>query len=88
MKFCLVQYGDFIVWHQEELVVVQISLDEQFLADVFEKTTNFFLYDVLPELLAKWYSSLPEYSSATHTVESSVASDSLSTWCFCQSEES
>ena len=49
MKFCLVQYGDFIVWRQEELVVVQISLDEQFLADVFEKTTNFFLYNILPE---------------------------------------
>lgn len=70
-------------------MVEGISIDEEFLTVALEKATKFFIYGVLPEVLSKWYSRLPNYqvtpsqsstSSETTNVEKEV-------WCYCKSDE-
>ena len=48
-------FGDFIVWRENELVVERIHIEKAFLSDALEKATSFLTYDVLPEILGKWY---------------------------------
>ena len=43
-------------------MVERILIDNQFLSIALEKATTFFLYGILPELLGKWYSKLPDYA--------------------------
>lgn len=86
MMICSVTYGDFIVWCEDELFVERISLDEQFVLDAFKAASNFFTYGILPELLGKWYSKLPQYAVSTES--HAQCPSPRSTWCFCQSEES
>ena len=59
MKFCEVSCGDFVVWHEEELVVERIYPDEKIIMSALSKCTNFFKYGILPEILGKWYTRLP-----------------------------
>ena len=81
MKVCGTSFGDFIVWRENELVVERIANDDTFLTEALEKATNFFKLGVLPEVLAKWYSRLPEYSQTS--AESIQALDTQDIWCFC-----
>ena len=67
MKLYGVDCCDFIVWRENELVLENISIDEEFLTPALEKATKFFIYGVMPELLGKWYSKLPEYAHASST---------------------
>ena len=59
MKFSESLYGDFVVWREQELLVERILPDEQFIEQALEKSTKFFKYALLPELLGKYYSKLP-----------------------------
>ena len=55
MKLCNVAYCDFVVWKEEELVILRIDFEENFVKDAIEKCTKFYKYGVLPELIGKWY---------------------------------
>jgi hypothetical protein len=43
------------MWREEELLVLQIDINEEFIADAIDKATHFYKQCVLPEILGKWY---------------------------------
>ena len=55
LYMCELDYGDFVMWRDSELVVLRIEKDTTFLEDALYKGTEFFKYGILPELLANWY---------------------------------
>ena len=86
MKICGTKCGDFVVWQEKELIVERITIDQVLLAVALESATNFFIYGILPEILGKWYSRLPQYSDHLETEsDQTVQRDE---WCFCHGEES
>ena len=95
MKLCGTNFGDFIVWRENELGPERIPIDEEFLTAALEKATKFFIYGILPEVLGKWYSS---YANTSENSSGDIAELSQNThskqtaqrevWCFCRCEES
>ena len=55
MKLCSVNSCHFVMWREEELLVLQIDINEEFIADAIDKATHFYKQCVLPEILGKWY---------------------------------
>ena len=97
MHICHATYCDFVVWSEEDVIVLRISPCDIFIKSAIDKATEFFKYCLLPELIGKWYSKAPVYQCKTvHTREplvditSSSQHDTLKNekWCFCGSEES
>ena len=86
MRVCDTSYGDFIVWRQDEMVMEHILVENKFLDASLEKATNIFIYGILPEVLGKWYSRLPNYLQASS--ENETASSQEEMWCFCHTPES
>ena len=58
MKVCDLDYGDFVIWRECELVVLRIEKDVACLEEAMYKATEFFKYGILPELVAKWYKKI------------------------------
>ena len=54
IKFCSVNYCDFVVRQENELVVQRIYPDEELMSTSLKQATLFFKFGVLPELLGKW----------------------------------
>ena len=83
MKLSEVNYGDFVIWSESELVVLRITLDEAFIESAIKKATIFFKYGLLPKLLWKWYHQTTcmqcpiSNSNSTSTSESTTASTSI-----------
>ena len=97
MHICHATYCDFVVWSEEDVIVLRISPCDIFIKSAIDKATEFFKYCLLPELIGKWYSKAPVYQCKTvHTREPLVDITSSSQhdtsknekWCFCRSEES
>ena len=103
MKLCEVNYCDFVIWRESELVVIRIRKDEAFVANASEKATAFYKYGILPELVGKWYSQLPDVqarlsldneldgvgvSEATELQEPASSSQDEEKWCYCKSAAS
>ena len=94
MKLCEVNCGDFIIWREDELVILRIKKDEVFLKD---KATEFFKYGVLSELVGKGYTRVPLTSPDMQLPmqESSSSSEPTKTpqtsteqkWCYCNGED-
>ncbi len=61
MKICDLNYADFIIWRESELE------DLTFLEEVLHKAKEFFQYGILPELLARWYTTQSTASDADVT---------------------
>ena len=54
LKLCETVYCDFVMWSMDELLVLQIFPDPEFIDGAIEEVPPFFKYGVLPELLGKW----------------------------------
>lgn len=80
MKLCETTFGDFIVWREGDLIVERIYIDDSFLVHALEKATTFFKLGILPEILGKWYTRLPEYQ---HEAQACAMDD---VWCYCRSQ--
>ena len=63
MKLCQTEYCDFIVWRPHDMVVLRIVLDEHFIDSAIAKAMLFFKAEVFPELVGKWYTKTPLFSS-------------------------
>lgn len=48
-------FGDLVVWHTEELVIIRVQRDDDFWAREYPKTLSFFYEILMPELLGKFY---------------------------------
>ena len=59
LNICEVEYGDFVVWTPDGIHVERILRDEAFFTAALEKTSSFYVYGVLPEVLGKWYTKQP-----------------------------
>ena len=83
------KYSDFVVWSESELVILRITLDEEYLAEAIANVTFFFKYSILPELLAKWYTKphLPSKTTSDDAIADSSESESLEKWCYCRRGE-
>lgn len=55
MKLCCVEYGDFIIWNENELVIPRVDIDEGFIDESIRKVTLFYKHGVLPELVGKYF---------------------------------
>lgn len=89
LKFCNVQYCDFVVWREGELVKQRIYPNEPFITAVLEKCMKFIKICVLPELLGKWCTkehTSPKSVAATESTDNDH-SDTMH-WCYCRMEES
>ena len=53
-----VGFCDFVVWKDDELIVLRINEDEESMRNATEKATYFYKQCVLPELLGRWYTKL------------------------------
>ncbi len=69
MKICKVEYRDFVIWRENELIVLRIEKDELFLEEAMDKANDFFKYGILPELLANWYTKLQSSSQVPEQAE-------------------
>lgn len=59
MEVCNVQYADFVVWTENEVLMERISCDKGFFEAQIPKVNHFFVYGILPELIGKWYTRQP-----------------------------
>ena len=53
------------MWSEDELLVLRILPDPEFINGVIEEVTSFFKYGVLPELLGKWYTKTPIHCTSS-----------------------
>ena len=98
MKLCHVLYCDFVIWLKDELTVLRINLDENFVAKAIRNATIFYKYGVLPELVGKWYTKTASMSTQStmdsEQVQLQVVLNEESPksnnrkWCYCNEDES
>ena len=97
LKLCEAVYCDFVMWSMDELLVLQIFPDPEFIDGAIEEVTSFFKYGGLPELLGKWNTKAPFYCNTQTSSDfhgntepddpfqnSSTSSDK---WCYCGGPE-
>ena len=84
IKFCESLYCDFVVWLGKDIIIQRILPDPQFIESALEKSTNFFKYAILPELLGKYYTTLPSKAYNSVTVVDKHGGQEL--WCYCRKE--
>ncbi len=90
MKLCDLNYADFIIWRESELVVIRIERDFVFLEEALHKAEEFFKYGVLPELLARWYTTHSTASNTDVTGDADsivVGSSPEKQYCYCKEEK-
>ena len=78
MKLCDVSFCDFVMWKSDEFIVCRIETDDIFLTEAIDKATNFYKYDILPELVGKWYTRIQPIEQATSSALSSQTSSHAS----------
>lgn len=61
-----------VIWRGDELAVLKIDPDEDFIRDTIEKATTVFKvhHIILPELVGKWHTQVPSATQAVSTVAS------------------
>ena len=62
MAICEADYCDFVVWKEDDVIILCLNPDSDFITDVIEKVTAIFKHGVLVELLGKWYTKTPASS--------------------------
>ena len=96
IKLCDVKYAEFVVWRPGETHIERVTIDDELLTDALDRATQFYINGVLPEVLGKWYSRLPDYTSHQDTDKTTAHQPSLSTtlelqdedaWCYCREGE-
>ncbi len=93
MKICKVEYGDFVIWRENELIVLRIEKDETFLEEAMDKADNFFKYGILPQLLANWYTKATKLQSSSQVPEQAECVKASNTtliakkYCYCQDKK-
>ena len=91
---CKLESAYFVVWTEKDLHMEQIMFDCEMWQEICEKSRHIFYTAILPELVGKFYSRLPNSNplkDGTGNVNAqpvpSVGNDEL-TWCFCDQVES
>ena len=77
MEVCNVQYTDFVVWTEKEVLMERISHDKGFFETQMPNVNHFFVYGILPELIGKWHARQPVANKSgvvevAHTLKSHI----------------
>ena len=81
LNICEVEYGDFVVWTENDIFVERISVQKEFFIKTVQKIEEFYKYSILPELLGKWYTKQPvlpmskDITPSDDTLVSPICSD-------------
>ena len=78
---CEVDYADFVLWTSTDIHVERIEPNDNLWKEILERSQEFFIKAVLPELLGKYYTR----SYMTHGDSGSSTSSSH---CFCNKSKS
>ena len=87
IKLCSVEYCDFVVWREEELVIQRILPDVNFIMDVFRKCEQLIKLAVIPEMLGKRYTKKSistiavEFTKPDSAVSMKPESEQGKQWC-------
>ena len=84
IKLCGANYCDFVVWSDSEVVIERILPNDDVISDALERASKFFKVGILPELVGKWFSKAPSFTSMPEEVPQDPA-DGL--WCYCKRGE-
>lgn len=76
-------YCDFVVWTRRGMHIERIFGDDAFWADAVASATHFFNVGILPELIAKHFTSQPK--DMRNTI---METDDDTTWCYCREGDS
>ena len=74
------KYCDFVVWHENGVIVERILPDPEFMSSEVGKVNIMSGHVILPELLGKIISR----SSGKSTTSTVTQSDDQAKWCYCQ----
>ncbi|KAK6176048.1 hypothetical protein SNE40_014409 [Patella caerulea] len=94
---CRLESAYFVVWTEKDLHMEQIMLNLEMWQEICKKSKHIFDTAILPELVGKFYSRLPNSNPLTDVLrnassklnsDTSVANDGELTWCFCDQVES
>lgn len=81
LNICEVEYGDFVVWTENDTFVERISVKKEFFIETVQKIEEFYKYSILPDLLGKWYTKQPvlpmskDITPSDDTLVSPICSD-------------
>ncbi|KAL3890954.1 hypothetical protein ACJMK2_003223 [Sinanodonta woodiana] len=87
----------FVVWTEKDLHIEQITFDSEMWNEMCAKSKHIFVTAILPELIGKFYSRLPNTnilsasacnSSRSGESETSSCNTNEELWCFCNQVES
>ena len=88
IKFCKGLYCDFVVLTENDIIIQRILPDPEFIDAMLEKSTNFFMYAILPELLGKYYTTLPsKIDNSIVVVDKQADTSTQEVWCYCRKGE-
>ena len=84
----------FVVWTNKDIHVEVIEFDDLMWHDMLKKATHIFEYGVLPELVGKFYSLLPNPTASAAVAHASTCISQNATcnsddsedeiWCYCK----
>ena len=86
IKLCGANYCDFVVWSDSEVVIGRILPDDNVISDALERATKLFKVGILPDLVDKWFSKAPSFTTMQLPEEvPQVPADDQ--WCYCKRRE-
>ena len=77
MKFCNVEYCDFVVWNKESWINERIYANGDFINDAIGKTVDFIKLGILPELVGRWYTKQSLHNDQSSAQPSSTQPSSI-----------
>ena len=90
------------MWSPDELEILRIEPDDDFIAQAFDNATSFFKYGILLELVSKWHTKSRVYRHVLVTANGQDSSSDISAhspergcttqngeeaWCYCRGKE-
>ena len=84
IKFCEAKYCDIVVWSEKDIIIKRIFPDLEFIESALDKSTLFFKYAILPEVLGKFYTRLPSKIDCSIDAHDKLAQN---VWCYCHKGE-
>ncbi|CAC5418196.1 unnamed protein product [Mytilus coruscus] len=90
---CQMESGYFVVWTEKDLHIEQIVFNNELWKEICDKSKHLFITAILPELIEKFYSRLPNRQQPVVNnnlceTESKSKDNEEELWCFCAQVES
>lgn len=91
---CQMESGYFVVWTEKDLHIEQIVFNNELWKEICDKSKHLFITAILPELIGKFYSRLPNRQPLKPVVNNNLcekeskSKDNEELWCFCAQVES